>query len=522
MIRLSSIFSFKTLRGSFRPGAAILVTLCVLMMAEIGMRFFTPNLGWYEGLSSLGQWVARLQYDLKTHQPEVWLSGNSVLAYGVDIDRLEQQTYNSAVALPFGGATLAGDTAMVEYFLRRAPVPPKTVVFCLTKDDLNLNGERFWISKRYMEYDTWRGLTIDRIFRLADSRNTIMNYIKSFVLGKSTAAQQPSEASFGGIVSPEKTAYMKRLMLDFSFDEATFPRIASLSKQYGFKTIIVLMPVSDSYIDFHNERNSDLPVSKISEQLEKTCAQYQFDFFNFSEMAPDLVDNFADPYHMTAKGRAQFTPLLGEAIQPAYQGKRTRIACIGDSITYGAGVINRSTQSYPSQLQQLLKGRFAVGNFGISSTTLLRNSGRYWGDTPALPSALSFNPEIVVIMFGINDLAHPDILEQFPADGIALVRQFQALPSSPKVFLCTPTPIAPPKREKLTNKAFQEILIPWIYDIAAQTGSEVIDINSAFPNIHKLLPDTTHPNAEGNAIIAWTVFEALKPLFFGSRPSYFE
>ena len=31
------------------------------------------------------------------------------------------------------------------------------------------------------------------------------------------------------------------------------------------------------------------------------------------------------------------------------------VACVGDSITYGAGIANRATDSYPAQLQRILQ-----------------------------------------------------------------------------------------------------------------------------------------------------------------------
>ena len=37
-----------------------------------------------------------------------------------------------------------------------------------------------------------------------------------------------------------------------------------------------------------------------------------------------------------------------------FAGDRVRVACIGDSITYGSGIEARDRNSYPAQLQQLL------------------------------------------------------------------------------------------------------------------------------------------------------------------------
>src|SRR5882672_7122818 len=47
-----------------------------------------------------------------------------------------------------------------------------------------------------------------------------------------------------------------------------------------------------------------------------------------------------------------------------------RVACVGDSITYGAGVESRELNNYPAVLGKFLGSRFEVRNFGVSGATL--------------------------------------------------------------------------------------------------------------------------------------------------------
>ena len=54
-----------------------------------------------------------------------------------------------------------------------------------------------------------------------------------------------------------------------------------------------------------------------------------------------------------------------------------KVACVGDSITFGAGIKERETQCYPVQLGQLLGDEFEVRNFGVNGATLLKQ-----GDLP--------------------------------------------------------------------------------------------------------------------------------------------
>ncbi len=312
----SSIFSFKTLQGSFRPGAAVWLALALLVAAELGLRILTPNLGWYEGMSSLNQWVSLLRHELKTRRPEIWLMGNSILAYSVDVERLNADHGLSVAALPIGGSTLGGDTAMLEYFLRRAPRSPRTVLFCITKDDLNPNGGRARTSRRYIEYDTWRGISPERLFRLVDSRQTLMNSAKGLLLGRSTASERhPSLPPFKGVVTPETAFYMDGHMRNYAFDESAFPEIQRLSRNYGFQAGLVLLPVSRVYLEYHDEHRPELTYSQITEKLKALCEQYGLAFHDFSHLAPDTAAFYTDPYHMTAEGRAFFTPRLADLLR---------------------------------------------------------------------------------------------------------------------------------------------------------------------------------------------------------------
>ena len=58
------------------------------------------------------------------------------------------------------------------------------------------------------------------------------------------------------------------------------------------------------------------------------------------------------------------------------QQQRTKVACVGNSITYGTGLSDRSTQSYPVQLQKMLGNRYEVENFGKPGATLLNQGHR--------------------------------------------------------------------------------------------------------------------------------------------------
>ena len=56
-----------------------------------------------------------------------------------------------------------------------------------------------------------------------------------------------------------------------------------------------------------------------------------------------------------------------------------RVACVGDSITWGDTLKHRLTQAWPGALQNLLGAHYKVVNFGYSGATMLKKSDlSYW------------------------------------------------------------------------------------------------------------------------------------------------
>lgn len=51
-------------------------------------------------------------------------------------------------------------------------------------------------------------------------------------------------------------------------------------------------------------------------------------------------------------------------------GRIIKVACVGNSITYGAGIDNRERNSYPAQLQFYLSNGYDIRNFGSNGATI--------------------------------------------------------------------------------------------------------------------------------------------------------
>lgn len=190
-----------------------------------------------------------------------------------------------------------------------------------------------------------------------------------------------------------------------------------------------------------------------------------------------------------------------------------KIACVGDSITYGFGIKNRAKQSYPSQLAEILGKDWSVGNFGRNGRTALKQGHAPYWDTKEYKAALALKPKIVIIKLGTNDM-RPMNWEKhkakYVADYVDLIRSFQNLESKPKIWICYPVPIYPGNEKfKFGNDRTKNELIPKIDEVAKQTGVNIIDLNTALSNKHKLFPDNIHPNAAGAKLIAEQVSIAI-------------
>lgn len=187
-----------------------------------------------------------------------------------------------------------------------------------------------------------------------------------------------------------------------------------------------------------------------------------------------------------------------------------RVACVGNSITYGFGIRNREECSYPAVLQRLLGYDYDVRNFGVSARTLLMKGDYPYMNEPDYQKALAFQPDIVTIKLGTNDTkpVNWQYCAEFKDDLRTLINSFQALDSHPRIFLCTPIP-SDLADWGISDSIIVASVIPYIREVAAEYNLPIIDLHTAFLPYRHLLLDSVHPNADGAAILAHVIADAI-------------
>ena len=190
-----------------------------------------------------------------------------------------------------------------------------------------------------------------------------------------------------------------------------------------------------------------------------------------------------------------------------------RVACIGNSITFGAGIKNRSRDSYPSVLARMLGDSYWVKNFGVSARTMLNKGDHPYMNEPAYKNALAFNPNIVVIKLGTNDSKSFNwkYKADFMKDAQNMINPFKGLPSQPKIYLCYPSK-AYLTGDGINDDIISKEIIPMIKKLAKKNDLSVIDLHTAMDGMPELFPDRIHPNEKGAQVMAKAVYQSISAL----------
>lgn len=186
--------------------------------------------------------------------------------------------------------------------------------------------------------------------------------------------------------------------------------------------------------------------------------------------------------------------------------RKIRVTCVGDSITEGY-MASSDYMVYPRQLQRILGDDYLVTNVGVSAKTVTRSVDNAYSKTDRYKIGLESNPDIVIIMLGINDAVLSGISSeagkaQFKADYATLVEEYLNCASNPKVMVTLPTTCLAGSDNRNSNT--ENVIIPVIREVAEQYGLEVLDAHTYTTDWtnDNYLSDGLHPNDSGYAKLA--------------------
>lgn len=191
-----------------------------------------------------------------------------------------------------------------------------------------------------------------------------------------------------------------------------------------------------------------------------------------------------------------------------------KIACIGNSITYGAFIPNREKNSYPAQLQAYLGKDYEVRNFGVSGSTLLSKGDFPYINTHAYMDSQKFLPDIVLIKLGTNDTKPQNWKYQteFKNDYQKLINSYKALPSHPRIILLTPVRCFLLDESSINAGYISESIRPTVEEIAWNNNLEIINLFNLFGDQWQpdIMPDRIHPSSIGAGMMAKKIGSYLK------------
>ena len=204
---------------------------------------------------------------------------------------------------------------------------------------------------------------------------------------------------------------------------------------------------------------------------------------------------------------------------PRDNSNTIKIACVGDSITYGTLSSDSATKSYPSVLANLFKAKFgnaySVKNYGHAGAYVAdfnrENKKLQYNKTDEYKQLCKDNPDVVVMMIGTNDIGYisnNSNISKFKNDFTQLIKSIKSLKSNPIIYICTPIV----RYTSYINTINFDYLIDVELQVAREQGANIIDtynITKQYFSSQLYETDGLHPNDVSYPYLAQTIFNGL-------------
>ena len=191
--------------------------------------------------------------------------------------------------------------------------------------------------------------------------------------------------------------------------------------------------------------------------------------------------------------------------QTSAASTKTKVACIGDSLTRGY-LLEDAQSSYPAQLQQLLGAQYEVRNFGHTSSYVIDDGPVEYRNTEDYTAAIQYDADILIFMFGANDVGAYNFTPlYFQNQYRELIDSFRQTKKHPKIYLI----IAPDSRD-LHFGLIQQTIQP-VMTLGQQLSATVINPYYLFlGHPEDYLSDGLHLTGTAYGKLAQLVYQAMQ------------
>lgn len=191
-----------------------------------------------------------------------------------------------------------------------------------------------------------------------------------------------------------------------------------------------------------------------------------------------------------------------------------KVACAGDSITYGAGASDTENASYPAYLQKMLNenltGKYTVYNCGAKGATVTGSAS--YVNTAEYKKLRKAKPDAVILMLGSYDIAKlyngTVSIDEFITSYMEVVGAIRGLSSSPVVYLCTPIVNVMWASRYYSMDALYEA----VASVASASGCYLVDtyhITEQYFTTHLIETDCLLPGDAGNEYLAGVIYDGI-------------
>lgn len=311
MTSRSSTFSSETLQlGGFRPTAALLAALLLAggnLVAWAAQR---------EGLisSSVPRQLLEDRRAALAAEPGAWFLGNSTMEAALSEEALRAQLGGRWVKAPLGNATLEVSLSLAERALTEARAAPAAIVVFATKDDVNANGDRAVVSRRYER--AFEGRTVAETAAAAIPAYACRFAIQAELLNGLTAVLGPKQASAGVGPAPVRDlsadvelTHLHKQGRAYVPDDVDFARLAAAA-QGRTRLVLVFPPVTAAVTQWQRRHAPAHPWPEVAARLARQARAAGFEVLDYTGRYPSTTAFFEDVYHLNAHGAGVFTPVL--------------------------------------------------------------------------------------------------------------------------------------------------------------------------------------------------------------------